>query len=734
MINLNKSKSIDGKPIFIISLFLLSVLSSSTISLQAASATTEPQGEISADQAKEVTNALEQTFGMFREFGASGEAFATVFEMMFENFANMSATQEMAGTYVLNASYISDQESGSYEYGSGDSWEYTPWGVYDLENATETSDQDEYPYLLVNETGVINYNRTEGASVTFIIWDQDDSFINAIDKLLSTFQEFLRLDEQQRSGELEDDEALAQAISTLISAVSYFLIHINDIITGDEVIIFNAIGFTNYEADFNGTILAEWYITEDYEMTNNRTLDEAYPAWEENYRSIAHEYNDDYMLYMMDMQNNITEGKFEQRYQNYTTFSFDIIEIWLKEFQVSIDAEAIMGAITQNEEAFAGKTATDIFQELSIEFYIFTHHFSNFYLFDDTKYENHPDTTIAANAGNGVPDVLFEDVGVFEGETVQRISDTEVEDYILLRGATKWTFNEPTYEGGKMKWGIRADGVAFRVIPLGMKDDEVNETVAPTEHMDYLELGFSFEPSKRLDVNTGEYFNAQGEQTMGRAQVKLLQSFGAWDLDTDNKPFTPKLKDTEMDLAVVYMSAILHFKLLIQNKEIASGYEEPDQALLNESNYNSETHKVNVGDIDQELPLAEIDIAGPAYDQTPATGGTSVEHPAKTTTIPTVFAEWEGQNSETYVQEDNSTGRINSTVNVDLSLLMYAVSYDTFGQNGFTSGDEIVHDPTFSIFITREITVPWAVIIVVAGVGMVGIAAFMLNKKKMSKF
>ena len=266
----------------------------------------------------------------------------------------------------------------------------------------------------------MNYTKTEGASITFIIWDQDGSFIKAIDRLLTTFQKFMKLNAQQESGELTDDEVLAEAVTELVAALSYFLIHINDIITGDEVIIFNVIAFTNYEADFNGTITADWYITEEYEMTNSRTLDEAYPEWEANYTAIANEYDDDYMLYMMDMQNNITEGKVEQRYQNYTTFSFDIIEIWLKEFQIQIDTVAVMGAITQNEEAFAGKTATDIFQELSVEFYIFTHHFSNFYLFDDTKYASHPDTAIAANAGNGVPDVLFEDVGEYEGEMLQK--------------------------------------------------------------------------------------------------------------------------------------------------------------------------------------------------------------------------------------------------------------------------------------------------------------------------
>ncbi len=40
-------------------------------------------------------------------------------------------------------------------------------------------------------------------------------------------------------------------------------------------------------------------------MTNNRTLDAAYPDWEENYREIANDYDDEYMLYMMDMEKNM---------------------------------------------------------------------------------------------------------------------------------------------------------------------------------------------------------------------------------------------------------------------------------------------------------------------------------------------------------------------------------------------------------------------------------------------
>ena len=276
-----------------------------------------------------------------------------------------------------------------------------------------------------------------------------------------------------------------------------------------------------------------------------------------------------------------------------------------------------------------------------------------------------------------------------------------------------------------MEWGVHADNLAFRIVPIGMKDDEVNETVAPVEHMEYMELGFTFEPWKDLDVETGDYISGEGTTSMGCAKVKLVQNFGKWNLDSDGKPFTPKLKNREMDLCTVYMSTILHFKLLIENKELLSSEDDVDQSLLNESNYNGDSHKINVGDIKQELPLAQIDIAGPNYIQT-SHAGTSVEYPAKTTTIPTIYAEWEGKNSETYEQEDESIGKINSTVNVDYSVLIYAVSYDTFDSSGY----ELEHDPTFSIFIVTENPGFMAIILIVGGVTLVGVAAFIITKRK----
>ncbi len=726
-------KNLKIKSFTILALFVMSTLASSMISN--ANAKEQNIANIAQGADPDTLNAgLGQMFGMFRDFGASGELLGDVLELMFTNFENMTATQEIDGVYVLNASIKTDEESGTYVYSEGDIKEYHPWGVYNLEDATDPNDRDEFPYFHLNESGYVNYNKTEGISVTFIIWDNDGTFIDALDKLISTFKEFKEIEE---SG-LNDQEKQEDALEAVVSALTYFFIHINDIISGDEVIILNTIAFTNYVADFNGTVTANWYVTEEGVKTNARLLETALPTYKSDYTQIAEYYGDEFMLFLLD-EDNFENNKTTQ---NYTSFSFDIIEVWLKEFQVSIDSEAIVGALAGEEGAdyFGNKTATDIFQELKLEFYVFTHHFQNWYLYDDDKFDkeyNNTDVQAQADAavGNGVPDVLFEEIGEHEGVPVHAITDAEVIDYILFRGADKWTFKEPVYdaEDGSMEWGIRADNLGFRVIPMGLKDEEISLDDTPVEYMEYMELGFSFTPSKRYEVETGDYINAQGEKTIGHAQVKLEQEFGQWELDkeNDNRPFTPHLKNTSLDLTTVFMSTIFHFKLWIENKEIVPAGETATDEILNESNYNNKSHHIRVGNIEQDLPLADIDIAGPEYNQS---GVTNDNFKAKTTIIPTVYAEFEGQSSETYTQNDTSTGQINATLNIEFSTLIYAVSYDNFGTGTYTSGDEIIHDPTFSIFITTTNPGVIAIILVIGAVGMAGIAAVLITKKKNAQF
>ena len=326
---MKESKQFDPKVLLLISLFLFSIFGSSfaTPASAAPLATLQEEEPVDIDA---LQGSLGQMFGMFQQFGASGETFGLVMAMMFENFVNMSATQEIPGVYVLNGSIVQSAETESYTYGEDYSHEYSPWSVYNLDDAADPNDQDEYPYFVLEQTGVLNYTRTEGVQLTFIIWDQDGSFIDALDNLINTIKEFVsiqaNLEAAGQDNTQAQEEAMADAIQAAVKAVTYFLIHINDIITGDEVIIFNTIAFTNYMADFAGTVDGQWYVTENGVRTNSRTLDVALPSWEADYRAIAETYEDEYMLYLLD------EGYNQTRTQNYTAFRFDIIEIWLKEF------------------------------------------------------------------------------------------------------------------------------------------------------------------------------------------------------------------------------------------------------------------------------------------------------------------------------------------------------------------------------------------------------------------
>ncbi len=721
----------NKKSITILCLILLPLFSAPIISdnVGAVSSIESIASEIdTVQEGEELTNVLGNMFSVFRTFGGSGEMFADVLELLFTNFENMSNTEsDVRGMYVLNASIESDEPAVSVRPFENETHTFNPWSVYTLENATDPEDQDELPYFVLDSSGNVTYTVQQGASITFIIWDDDSSFIDALDKVINSAKTFARIAKEVESGATTDEQAQSEALATLVEAVTYFLIHINDIITGDEVIIVNLIGYTNYKVDFSGSVTGEWYATENLVETNSSSLEDVYPAWETDFNAIAAQYEDEKMQYFLN-----EEWNYNETTKDFTTFSFDLIELWLKEFQVSIDAEAIIATIASeaSDEYFDGKKATDIFQELKLEFYVFTHHFQNYYLFDDEKFADPMyNATDQAKAGNGVPDVIWETVGVFEDEPVERISDTEIDYYLLFQGATDWSFVEPTYDtdAGEMSWGIHIDDLDFRVIPLGMEDDQVNLTVAPIETMDYLELGFTFKPTRKDNIDTGgyDYINAQGETTMGSAKVKLVQEFGLWNPDTIEKPYTPALDETYYQLSTVFLSTIFHFKLWIENRQITEGAENPSEALLGENNYNRSTAKVKVGNVENELPLAEIDIAGPNYTMTTAEGVSS-EHPAKTNVIPALYAEWEGENSETYTQEDNSTAAINSTVNFDYSMLLYAVSYDVFD----SSGNQIVHDPTFSIFIVSENPGIWAVILVVGSVTLVGVAAVMITKRK----
>ncbi|MFO7795832.1 MAG: hypothetical protein R6W84_06735 [Promethearchaeia archaeon] len=61
--------------------------------------------------------------------------------------------------------------------------------------------------------------------------------------------------------------------------------------------------------------------------------------------------------------------------------------------------------------------------------------------------------------------------------------------------------------------------------------------------------------------------------------------------------------------------------------------------------------------------------------------------------------------------------------------MAYAVCYPDF--NG--SGEKLVHDPTFNVFMVFEPTAFWALILLVGGVSILGVATVLIKRKKDGK-
>jgi hypothetical protein len=701
-----------SKPMLIISIFLLSVFIAPNITNAKAQ---DPMGEIT--DVTMLNSAMGQMFGMFGEFGASGAVLGTVLQMMLTDFENFTDTgiQEIPGVYMMSASYVQTSASGDVTFGPNDDWYYQPWGVYDIPGSNEL------PYFKLERSGTLTYSYTEGADVMFIIWDHDGSFIEALDKLVNAVYDFMAIMDSGASSE----EQMNKAISLAVETITYFLIHINDIINGDEVIIANVVAFRTFIADFSGvSTTGTWYYTESYGKTDTQLLSSIYPGYATDFAITAAIYNDQSMLSILNNDWDISGV------QTFTDFSMDLIEIWLKNFEIHIDVAAIVdainGAVQGSEDPLGTATLTDIFDGLDIEFYIFTHHFSDWYFFDDYKLGGAAD-------GNGVPDVMWTDLGTTSGGIpVKVINDTEATDRLILTNVN-WTFDAPTVSNGELRWGLTGgdktsdlDNVDFRIIPLGMKAEDVSEVARPTHSMDYLKLGFSFAPTVDQTVQLADFgLSEGGEDVVGLAKVKLNQEFGAWDA-------TGSVAQTNsLDLATLFMSTMLHVHLHIENKELVPPGEEASNELLSENNYESSSKSIKVGDADTNLPIGAIDIAGLNYDQYEAGElNAPTSHAASSTTIPYLMASFEASGSQTYEQEDESIGVISGVLSVDFSVLMYAVSYSTFDG----SGDQIIHDPTFSVFIDFSSPGVLAWILVIGIVTLVGVAAVIITKKKNASF
>jgi hypothetical protein len=180
-----------------------------------------------------------------------------------------------------------------------------------------------------------------------------------------------------------------------------------------------------------------------------------------------------------------------------------------------------------------------------------------------------------------------------------------------------------------------------------------------------------------------------------------------------------------LDLAVIYFSHIFKFDFSYRNTA------NPDISRETEV-YERADGTIDFLDSSSQSYFGAIDIAGPGYT-TASTGATM--HPAQTSIVPFLMFQFTYEAERNVANDDFSISQGESafrtqTMYLDISSAwaFYCVSYP------FWDGSALVHDPTFSIFMTLETSVPWAVILLIVTIGALIGGALMIYLKKQGRY
>lgn len=235
---------------------------------------------------------------------------------------------------------------------------------------------------------------------------------------------------------------MSLVIGEILEAISYFLFHINDIINGDELIVTNLMTWESYtmETSDDYGVTKTVKIWDDWNLMDDEIVDITdVQAWNSS-------TDEEFIHWLFTNETSTGVGKDEE----WNRFSFDLIELWLKNFEIHINAAAIMNvltdaaAISQEGSPFGSMGFDEIFQGLDIEFYIMTHSLLGMGAFNDTN-------------ANGVPDVVYEEI---EGENnVTVINGSELEYYFALGTMDEPVFKSPAKNaaGTGIEWSLRIE-------------------------------------------------------------------------------------------------------------------------------------------------------------------------------------------------------------------------------------------------------------------------------------
>ncbi|UCD01033.1 MAG: hypothetical protein JSV23_09125 [Promethearchaeota archaeon] len=634
--------------------------------------------------------------------GYGGKILGSIFETLFLQGLNLTSHEMLDNVFVLSANRTHRIPMGKYNFAAeNDSREiyFAPHEYND--EATSMLGDFGHAYCVVEKQGEYNYTIEIGAAVTLIIWDNDRSFITAVTKLLNFFKQVL---DYQFLGRTIPVDLIRDGISLL----TWFIIHINDIFTGDELFILNPITWQRLDIipgeGFN--ITKKWYMTGndmDLDPLADQTINSFGAAGENlltTWNDTANSRNDNYMQWLLTP----THGNVAETI--WTQFSFDLIQLWIKNFEIHIDIAALFDAVTGDSGGDAQGLIANAFKGCNIDFYLFTHHLAGAFLYNDTN----SDDGISAN---------YKSI-MIDNSTVNVPNSTELTHRLILGTVNGgFMFDNPNIDPSNksVSWGIDILDANISAVPLGV--DLHSYLNAPQENLDYIHFGFTFEP--------------KANATLGAAHglVKLNQFFAPW-----NHPesYGAKAAIPNLDLAILYVSTVLHFELNIATRQQAldSPPETPPE-LLKQEDYRSTQHKLMIGNYiggSAHDKLEFVDIAGPEYEYGSESSRSLAN--ASTSIIPLLVWLMEHDRHDTYViagGEEVSTFSSDIRIQTELSVMVWAVCYPEF-----EDGSGIWHDPTFSVYMTFESEGFWALIVLIAGVGLVGVATILIKRRKDRRF
>ena len=693
-------KNIDIKAFMVITIFIVSMISMPLMVF----------GENGGDEDYEKSDQY-GTFegfhggfgGVFREnMGYGGDLLGTLFEMLLLDGVDLEDHETLESVYVLSASKEETYE-GNYSFvEQGDTQEihYLPFYNSTGGNVSQyrTDSLEGYAYCVVDKEGSFGYNLTVGAALTLVIWDHDKSFIVAAQKVLDWASRFREAEKK--------DKVNKKLVAEGVQVLSWLLVHINEIFTGDELFVINPIVWQTLEMnpadDFR--IKKNWYDTGpdfgiDMGMDDDTNLTKENETLLTEWGFAANLTRDSYMQWLLQDFN--TADLVETI---WTQFSFDIAQLWMKKFYIEIDLEeAAKGDDGDVEDAFDG---------CEIEFYLFTHHLAGAFLYNDN--DTSGDITVKYDylRNETTQEKIF-----INGTAVMVPTSNEVTHRLILGTVEDFDFKEPKIDEDKeqVSWGLQLNNVNMSAVPVGV---DLNSYVnAPEEQLDYIYFGLDFEIEKEEPNKKGEIW-AQGD-------VKLETNWAPWNNQTH--PYAKQdIKD--LDLAIIYISSILHFELEMEKDDDP---DDPDDELLEDGDYKDESHTLKIGNYldEDEDKLEFVNIAGPGYLL--GIEGNKTRYQANTSIIPIALWEGESQMHETNPGDEDDTSDDYATdtkAEAKWNIMLYAVCYPDF--NG--SGMGIWHDPTFSVYMvfTPESAGFWSLILLIAGIGLAGVATILIKRRK----